>query len=60
MVIERVDLSFAVQKELRIFVFELLRDGYQMEDILTALAALKVEMASAMVWQDVINTKDVI
>jgi hypothetical protein len=31
-----------------------------MEDILTALAGLKVEMASAMVWQDVINTKDVI
>ena len=58
MAIERVDLSFAVQKELRIFVFELLRDGYQMEDILTALAALKVEMASAMVWQDVISTKD--
>ena len=60
MAIKRVDLSFAVQKELRIFVFELLRDGYQMEDILTALAALKVEMASAMVWQDVISTKDVI
>jgi hypothetical protein len=60
MAIERVDLSFAVQKELRIFVFELLRDGYQMEDILTALAALKVEMASAMVWQDVLSTKDVI
>ena len=60
MAIERVDLSFAVQKELRIFVFELIRDGYQMEDILTALAALKVEMDSAMVWQDVISTKDVI
>jgi hypothetical protein len=60
MAIERVDLSFAVQKELRIFVFELIRDGYQMEDILTALAALKVEMASAMVWQDLISTKDVI
>jgi hypothetical protein len=60
MAIERVDLSFAVQKELRIFVFELIRDGYQMEDVLTALAALKVEMASAMVWQDVISTKDVI
>jgi len=60
MAIKRVDLSFAVQKELRIFVFELIRDGYQMEDILTALAALKVEMASAMVWQDVISTKDVI
>ena len=60
MAIERVNLSFAVQKELRIFVFELIRDGYQMEDILTALAALKVEMASAMVWQDVLSTKDVI
>jgi len=60
MAIERVDLSFAVQKELRIFVFVLIRDGYQMEDILTALAALKVEMASAMVWQDVLSTKDVI
>ena len=60
MAIERVNLSFVVQKELRTFVFELLRDGYQMEDILTALAALKVEMASAMVWQDVISTKDVI
>jgi hypothetical protein len=60
MAIERVDLSFAVQQELRIFVFELIRDGYQMEDILTALAALKVEMASAMVWQDVLSTKDVI
>jgi hypothetical protein len=60
MAIERVNLSFVVQKELRTFVFELIRDGYQMEDILTALAALKVEMASAMVWQDVISTKDVI
>ena len=60
MAIERVNLSFVVQKELRTFVFELIRDGYHMEDILTALAALKVEMASAMVWQDVINPKDVI
>jgi len=60
MAIERVDLSFAVQKELRTFVFELIRDGYHMEDILTALAGLKVEMASAMVWQDVLSTKDVI
>jgi hypothetical protein len=60
MAIERVNLSFVVQKELRNFVFELIRDGYHMEDILTALAGLKVEMASAMVWQDVINTKDVI
>ena len=60
MAIERVNLSFAVQKELRTFVFELIRDGYQMEDILTALAALKVEMASAMVWQDVLSAKDVI
>lgn len=60
MAIERVNLSFVVEKELRTFIFQLIRDGYHMEDILTALAALKVEMASAMVWQDVINTKDVI
>ncbi len=60
MAIERVNLSFVVQKELRTFVFELIRDGYHMEDILTALAGLKVEMASAMEWQDVLNTKDVI
>jgi hypothetical protein len=60
MAIERVNLSFVVQKELRNFVFELIRDGYHMEDILTALAGLKVEMASAMVWQDVISTKNVI
>jgi len=60
MAIERVNLTFVVQKELRNFVFELIRDGYHMEDILTALAGLKVEMASAMVWQDVISTKDVI
>ena len=60
MAIERVNLPFAVQKELRTFVFELIRDGYHMEDILTALAGLKVEMASAMEWQDVLNTKDVI
>ena len=60
MAIERVNLSFVVQKELRNFVFELIRDGYHMEDILTALAGLKVEMASAMEWQDVLNTKDVI
>jgi hypothetical protein len=60
MAIERVNLTFVVQKELRNFVFELIRDGYHMEDILTALAGLKVEMASAMEWQDVISTKDVI
>lgn len=60
MAIERVNLSFVVEKELRTFIFQLIRDGYHMEDILTALAALKVEMASAMVWQDVINAKDVI
>ncbi len=60
MAIERVNLSFVVQKELRTFVFELIRDGYHMEDILTALAGLKVEMASAMEWQDALNTKDVI
>jgi len=60
MAIERVNLTFVVQKELRTFIFELIRDGYHMEDILTALAGLKVEMASAMEWQDVISTKDVI
>jgi len=60
MAIERVNLSFVVEKELRTFIFQLIRDGYHMEDIMTALAALKVEMASAMVWQDVINPKDVI
>lgn len=60
MAIERVNLSFVVEKELRTFIFQLIRDGYHTEDILTALAALKVEMASAMVWQDVINPKDVI
>jgi hypothetical protein len=60
MAIERVNLSFVVEKELRTFIFQLIRDGYHMEDILTALAALKIEMASAMVWQDVINPKDVI
>jgi len=60
MAIERVNLTFVVQKELRNFIFELIRDGYHMEDILTALAGLKVEMASAMEWQDVISTKDVI
>ena len=60
MAIERVNLSFVVEKELRTFIFQLIRDGYHMEDILTALAALKVEMASAMVWQDVIKPKDVI
>lgn len=57
MAIERVNLSFAVQKELRTFVFQLIRDGYHMEDVLTALAGLKVEMASAMEWQDVLNQK---
>jgi hypothetical protein len=60
MAIERVNLSFAVQKELRTFIFELIRDGYHMEDILTALAGLKVEMASAIEWHNVLDTKDVI
>ena len=54
---ERVNLTFIVEKELRTFIFQLLRDGYHMEDILTALASLKVEMASAMEWQDVLNQK---
>jgi hypothetical protein len=57
MAIERVNLTFVVEKELRTFIFQLLRDGYHMEDILTALASLKVEMASAMEWQDVLNQK---
>lgn len=57
MAIERVNLTFIVEKELRTFIFQLLRDGYHMEDILTALASLKVEMASAMEWQDVLNQK---
>ena len=57
MAIERVNLSFVVEKELRTFIFQLLRDGYYMEDILTALASLKVELASAMEWQDVLNQK---
>ena len=47
--------SLIAEIEIREYVMKLLRTGYTMEQIITGLQAVKVEMAAAMQYKDAIN-----
>jgi len=46
-----------IEKKLRESVIELLRKGWSMEDVITALQAIKVELATAMQYQQAVTKK---
>jgi hypothetical protein len=43
------------ETEIREYIMQMLRKGYTMEQIITALQAVKVEMANAMQYAEAIN-----
>jgi hypothetical protein len=49
------DKTLIAESEIREYVMKLLRSGYTMENIITALQAVKVEMAAAMQYEQAIN-----
>jgi hypothetical protein len=49
------DKTLIAESEIREYVMQLLRTGYTMENIITALQAVKVEMAAAMQYEQAIN-----
>jgi len=49
------DKALVAETEIREYVMKLLRNGYTMEHVITALQAVKVEMAAAMQYEQAIN-----
>lgn len=49
------DKALIAETEIREYVMQLLRKGYTMENVITALQAVKVEMAAAMQYEQAIN-----
>jgi hypothetical protein len=49
------DKTLVAETEIREYVMKLLRSGYTMENVITALQAVKVEMAAAMQYEQAIN-----
>jgi len=49
------DKALVAETEIREYVMKLLRSGYTMENVITALQAVKVEMAAAMQYEQAIN-----
>ena len=49
------DKALIAETEIREYVMKLLRSGYTMENVITALQAVKVEMAAAMQYEKAIN-----
>lgn len=49
------DKALVAETEIREYVMKLLRTGYTMENVITALQAVKVEMAAAMQYEQAIN-----
>ena len=49
------DKALVAETEIREYVMKLLRNGYTMEQVITALQAVKVEMAAAMQYEQAIN-----
>lgn len=49
------DKALVAETEIREYVMRLLREGYTMEQVITALQAVKVEMAAAMRYEQAIN-----
>jgi len=46
-----------IEKKLRETVIELLRKGWSMQDVMTALQAIKVELATVVQYQQAIEKK---
>lgn len=56
MATERLNPEYVgAEDALREYIFIMLRKGYTMNDIITALMSIKVEMANALLWQDVVS-----
>jgi hypothetical protein len=49
------DKALIAETEIREYVMKLLRSGYTMENVITALQAVKVEMAAAMQYEKAIH-----
>ena len=49
------DKALVAESEIREYVMKLLRNGYTMEQVITALQAVKVEMAAAMQYEQAIH-----
>jgi hypothetical protein len=49
------DKALIAETEIREYVMKLLRTGYTMENVITALQAVKVEMAAAMQYEKAIH-----
>jgi|LakMenEpi03Aug12_release.lakeMendotaPanAssembly.Ray.scaffolds.fasta_scaffold19222_2 hypothetical protein len=49
------DKALIAETEIREYVMQLLRTGYTMENVITALQAVKVEMAAAMQYEKAIH-----
>ena len=49
------DKALIAETEIREYVMQLLRNGYTMENVITALQAVKVEMAAAMQYEKAIH-----
>ena len=49
------DKALIAETEIREYVMKLLRNGYTMENVITALQAVKVEMAAAMQYEKAIH-----
>ena len=49
------DKDLIAETEIREYVMKLLRSGYTMENVITALQAVKVEMAAAMQYEKAIH-----
>jgi hypothetical protein len=49
------DKTLIAETEIREYVMQLLRNGYTMEHVITALQAVKVEMAAAMQYEKAIH-----
>lgn len=49
------DKALIAETEIREYVMKLLREGYTMKQVITALQAVKVEMAAAMQYEEAIN-----
>mgnify|MGYP003340058105 CR=1 FL=1 len=56
MVIERLNPEYTPAEDaLREYIFVMLRKGYNMNEIIRSLMSIKIEMANALLWQDVVS-----
>jgi hypothetical protein len=55
MVNECLSKHVSAEEALREYTLQMLRQGYQMHEVIAALMSLKIEMANAMEWQQAIS-----